>query len=232
MDENKTLVEVTTDKILRYLKEMQLQVGDKLPNEYELSDYLEVGRSTVREAVRALASRNILEVRQGAGTFVSDKRGIANDPLGFSLIEDQDRMIRDLFELRYLLEPKMAGLAAEYATKNQIVQMKKLTQKIETSFREGTQEHVQLDIDFHTMIAEASGNVALLHIIPIINESIALFNKNYDIQHLKIETIDIHTEIVQAIERRNALAAFDAMTVHMAINRRELQKIIGEKETN
>ncbi|BDP76130.1 hypothetical protein EfmAA242_03580 [Enterococcus faecium] len=43
--------------------------------------------------------------------------------------------------------------------KNQIVQMKKLTQKIETSFREGTQEHVQLDIDFHTMIAEASGNV-------------------------------------------------------------------------
>ena len=195
MEENKTLVEVTTDKILRYLKEMQLQVGDKLPNEYELSDYLEVGRSTVREAVRALASRNILEVRQGAGTFVSDKRGIANDPLGFSLIEDQDRMIRDLF-------------------------------------REGTQEHVQLDIDFHTMIAEASGNVALLHIIPIINESIALFNKNYDIQHLKIETIDIHTEIVQAIERRNALAAFDAMTVHMAINRRELQKIIGEKETN
>ena len=50
-------------------------------------------------------------------------------------------MIRDLFELRYLLEPKMAGLAAEYATKNQIVQMKKLT--IETSFREGTQEHVR-----------------------------------------------------------------------------------------
>ena len=47
MEENKTLVEVTTDKILRYLKEMQLQVGDKLPNEYELSDYLEVGRSTV-----------------------------------------------------------------------------------------------------------------------------------------------------------------------------------------
>ncbi len=76
MEENKTLVEVTTDKILRYLKEMQLQVGDKLPNEYELSDYLEVGRSTVREAVRALASRNILEVRQGAGTFVSDKRGL------------------------------------------------------------------------------------------------------------------------------------------------------------
>lgn len=67
MEENKTLVEVTTDKILRYLKEKQLQVGDKLPNEYELSDYLEVGRSTVREAVRALASRNILEVRQGGG---------------------------------------------------------------------------------------------------------------------------------------------------------------------
>lgn len=55
--------------------------------------------------------------------------------------------------------------------------MKSLTQKIETSFREGTQDHVQLDIDFHTTIAEASGNVALLHIIPIINESIALFNK-------------------------------------------------------
>ncbi|WP_165005640.1 MULTISPECIES: FadR/GntR family transcriptional regulator [unclassified Enterococcus] len=231
MEESKTLVEVTTEKILQYMTAHDLQVGDKLPNEYELSHYLDVGRSTIRESVRTLVSRNILEVRQGAGTFVSDKRGIVNDPLGFSLIKDRDRMIQDLFELRYLLEPKMAGLAARHATKEQIDEMKELIQKIERSFIEGTTEHVALDIDFHTTIAEASGNVALFHIIPIINESIALFNKNYDIAHLKNETIDIHLEIVKAIEQRNELAALDAMTVHMAMNRKELQKIIAMKES-
>lgn len=82
MEENKTLVEVTTDKILRYLKEKQLQVGDKLPNEYELSDYLEVDAARCEKLSERLLLGIFLKFGKG-GTFVSDKRGIANDPLGF-----------------------------------------------------------------------------------------------------------------------------------------------------
>ncbi|MFV0560987.1 MAG: FadR/GntR family transcriptional regulator [Enterococcus sp.] len=230
MEEIKTLAEQTTDKLIYYIKENNLTVGDKLPNEYELSDYLAVGRSTVREAVRALVSRNILEVRQGAGTFISERKGIATDPLGFSLIKDQDQMIRDLFELRYLLEPKMAALAAKNATDEQIFYLLELATKIEKSFYKGNQEHVQWDIEFHKVIAEASGNVALSHIMPIINESIALFNKNYNSEELKIETVELHKEIVEAIRERDEIAALDAMTVHMLSNRREVRKIIKKNK--
>ncbi|KAF1303390.1 GntR family transcriptional regulator [Enterococcus sp. JM9B] len=228
--ENQTLVERTTDKILDYITKNELEIGMKLPNEYELSQQLDVGRSTLREAVRALTSRNVLEVRQGAGTFISDKRGIANDPLGFSLVKDQDKMIQDLFELRYLLEPKMAALAAKYATQEQIDKLNRLRVEIEDSFYKNDSRHVTLDIDFHTTIAAASGNVALFHIIPIINESIGLFNKNYNIKHLKIETIDMHKDITEAIENRDEIAALDAMTIHMANNRKELKAIVHQKK--
>ncbi|MGX6978659.1 FadR/GntR family transcriptional regulator [Vagococcus elongatus] len=229
MEETKSLVEQTSDQIIHFITENDLEIGDRLPNEYELSDKLSVGRSTLREAVRDLASRNILEVRQGAGTFVSDKRGIATDPLGFSLIKDQDKMIYDLFELRYILEPTMAALAAKHATGEQIKKLNILRDEIENSFKNNTEEHVELDIKFHTVIAEASGNVALLHIIPIINESIALFNKNYNILHLKIETIELHKDITKAIENHDETGALDAMTIHMANNRKEFKRIMEEK---
>ncbi len=229
VEATKTLVEQTTDKIIAFIKTHDLKIGNKLPNEYQLSQELDIGRSTLREAVRVLVSRNILEVRQGSGTFISDKRGIATDPLGFSLIKDQDKMILDLFELRYLLEPKMAALAAKNASEEQIQRITYLKDEIEISFLEGTDDHVQLDIELHTTIAQASGNVGLTHIIPVINESIALFNKSYNVERLKRETITLHSDIVEAISNHDELEAFDTMTVHMATNRKEFRKIMKKK---
>ena len=79
------LVERTADAIIKFITSENLTAGDKLPNEYELAKTLDVGRSTIREAVRSLVSRNILEVRQGSGTYVSENTGISDDPLGFAL---------------------------------------------------------------------------------------------------------------------------------------------------
>lgn len=70
----KPLVEKASERLLELILERGYEVGDKLPNEYELAQDLEVGRSTVREAVRSLATRNILEVRQGSGTYISSKK--------------------------------------------------------------------------------------------------------------------------------------------------------------
>ncbi|WP_153053508.1 FadR/GntR family transcriptional regulator, partial [Streptococcus suis] len=84
----KPLVEKASERLLELILERGYEVGDKLPNEYELAQDLEVGRSTVREAVRSLATRNILEVRQGSGTYISSKKGVSEDPLGFSLVRD------------------------------------------------------------------------------------------------------------------------------------------------
>ena len=120
------LSEKVSQDILEYIARNGLQPGDRLPNEYELAGMLQVGRSSVREAVKLLVSRNVLVVRQGAGTFVSQKRGITEDPLGLSLIPDKHRLARDLMEVRILLEPQIAAAAAQNAAAGEIEQLEQL----------------------------------------------------------------------------------------------------------
>ena len=105
--------EQAAEALVAWIVAERLAPGDRIPREEELEEQLGVGRSTVREAVKLLASRNILEVRQGAGTFLSPKQGVTEDPLGFVLVQDKRKLAEDLLELRLILEPPIAALAAE-----------------------------------------------------------------------------------------------------------------------
>ena len=77
--EGKTLADLAAEKLMDLIREREYLPGDKLPTEAELSEWLKVGRNTVREAVRILVSRNIVTVRQGSGTFISEKQGVIDD---------------------------------------------------------------------------------------------------------------------------------------------------------
>lgn len=66
-----------------------LQPGDKLPNEAHLAKELNIGRSSLREAMKLLAPRNIVTIRQGSGTYVASSPGVVDDPLGFTFIPDK-----------------------------------------------------------------------------------------------------------------------------------------------
>ena len=77
------------DELMRYILQEPLEVGQKLPNEFELAEKFGVGRSTIREAVKSLVSRGILEVRRGAGTFVVSSCTVDSDPLGLSRLDDK-----------------------------------------------------------------------------------------------------------------------------------------------
>ena len=111
-EDNRSLAGQTADALIAYIVDRGLEQGDRLPNERELSGLLGVGRSTLREAVRMLSSRNILEARQGAGVFVSGNTGVSDDPLGFTFIRDKQKLAADLVEFRMMLEPRVAALAA------------------------------------------------------------------------------------------------------------------------
>ncbi|MFZ1603926.1 MAG: GntR family transcriptional regulator, partial [Enterococcus aquimarinus] len=100
-----TLVDQTTERIFRFISEAGYQVGDKLPNEYTLAKELEVGRSTLREAMKMLVSENVVEVRHGSGTYVKNLQRDSEDPFGFSKIKDSLKLTHDLFEVRLLIEP-------------------------------------------------------------------------------------------------------------------------------
>ena len=73
----------TEDELMKYILQEPVEPGKKIPNEFELAERFGVGRSTIREAVKGLVSRGILEVRRGSGTYVINTNSIDVDPLGF-----------------------------------------------------------------------------------------------------------------------------------------------------
>ncbi len=109
--ENQTLGQKAVEEIIELIKEKNYAPGDKLPTEKELSELLGVSRNMVREALRVLVSRNLVTIRQGAGTFLSDKAGVVDDPFGFSFVEDKEKLTADLLQIRAILEPDIAALA-------------------------------------------------------------------------------------------------------------------------
>ncbi len=225
----KSLGEQTSERIIQLIIENDWKIGDKLPNEYELANMLNVGRSTIREAIKALVSRNILEIRRGAGTFISQKGGIADDPLGLTFVKDKFKLALDLLEVRFMIEPSIASIAAVKATEDEIQQMSVLCDEIESLIL-NNEPYLGKDIEFHTAIAKSSKNLVMVNLIPIINSSITIF---IDItnQKLRNETIETHREILNAIKSHNSNAAHDAMLLHLVYNRRNIRSVI-EKERN
>ena len=103
----KNLSNEVSNLIIEMIQDNKYEPGSKLPNEMELSEMFNVSRTTIREAIKSLASNNIVEIVRGKGTFVAEKPGLVNDPLGVSFIRDKN-LILSLFETRLLIEPKVA----------------------------------------------------------------------------------------------------------------------------
>lgn len=101
----KSLPERVADQLMNLIRTQELQAGDKLPNEFELAEQLQVGRGSIREAVKLLVARNILEIKRGKGTYIAQHTGEIQDPLGLAFCSDQFQLAFDLLEVRMQLEP-------------------------------------------------------------------------------------------------------------------------------
>ena len=223
-EKNKSLGEQVSEQITKLIIENHWDVGDRLPSEYELARMLGVGRSTVREAIRALVSRNVLEVRRGAGTFISKKCGVADDPLGLAFIRDKLKLAQDLMEIRLMIEPQIAEIAATKADHDGIEALRLACIETENKILAG-QPHMDADIRFHTAIASCSNNLVMPNLIPIISRSIEVFI-GLTVKSLLQETIETHREIVSAIAEHDAHRAHDAMLLHLVYNRRTIDDIV------
>ena len=102
-DKEVPLAEQVAEQIRQLIIDRQLTHGEKLPNEFELAQQLNVGRGTVREAAKLLVARNVLEIRRGRGTFVARHTGVVNDPLGFAYMPDQLRLAHELLDIRLII---------------------------------------------------------------------------------------------------------------------------------
>ena len=223
----KLLGDQAADQIIQLIIDNDGKAGDKMPNEYELAEQLNVSRSTVREAIKALVSRNILEIKRGSGTFISEKCGISDDPLGLMFVKNKLKLATDLLEIRFMIEPKIASLAAANATDEEIREIEVLCDKVEQLIL-NNQPHMDVDIEFHGAIARSSKNIVIANLIPIINKSISLCIDVTDRQIAK-ETIETHKEVLNCIKSRDINGAYDAMYLHLVYNRRNIKKLIEIK---
>ena len=208
-----SLSEQTANRILdMILVEKRFQPGDKLPNEMELAQELGISRVTLREAVRILCTRGIVEIQRGRGTFVTANEPAADlSPLGSLAVSN-----RDLLEIRMMVEPTAAYYAAKRATPEEKKRIHELSDKIEDAINvqhADLQERLRLEQDFHNAIATASHNQFMNHLLPIINKSIYT-----DVTHFEESStysLQDHREIVQLIESGNAEGAKVAMKMHI-----------------
>ena len=105
---SKLLAEQVEDQIYHYILDTPIEPGSKLPNEFALGEKFRVGRSTIREAVKLLSSKGIVEVRQGSGTYVVTTVKGLSDPLNLRSVQDNNALAFDLVNVRLLLEPCIA----------------------------------------------------------------------------------------------------------------------------
>lgn len=219
-----TLAEDTAQAIINYIINNHLQPGDKLPTEPVFMERLGVGRGTLREGIKLLAARNILDIRQGAGSFVSHQRGIPDDPLGLTFIDDDDDLIVDMLDVRLLFEPHVARLAATKATAEEKAAIVEQAKEVERCIAEG-ESYVAADARFHQLIAEASGNRVFGNLTYILNTSIA---KNIEITkdaQRDSNTIRYHRKIAEAIKGGQPNDAASYMNMHLQL----LREFVREK---
>lgn len=217
----KSLPQKIAEDIIAFILEENLKPGDKLPNETVLCQRLNVGRSSLREAMRALASRNIVTIRQGSGTYIASSTGVVDDPLGLSFINNKKKLIHDLMEIRFLLEPSIAALAAMHADDTEIKKICKLCDDVEELLK-AHKDHSDKDIELHTAIALSSKNIVVPRLVPVIFRSIPLLIESTG-NTLCNETIESHREIADAIAAHDAIRAHDAMYLHLVYNRKQIQ---------
>lgn len=202
-----------------------LQPGDQLPSERELAERYRVGRSSVREALRMLESRGLIESR-GSGAFVvAPWRNPFHEPLSLVVAgEDVDRT--QLFEVRRMLEAEAAALASARRSLGDLELMHEATDEMERSLDSSADDFVAADIRFHLVLAEATGNRLLLHLMQAIRERLTeMFGTVYRFPGGPARSIAQHRLITQAIEAEDGERARQLMTEHITRVEQELAQL-------
>lgn len=211
---NKMLSQSVADSILSMISiEKRFAAGDQLPNELNLSKELNVSRTTLREAVRILAAYDILEIRRGRGTFVTEKA--FQKPQDLEQLTDIKVNVKDLYEMRLIFEPEAAYLAALRGTDAELRRILEIGHQIEEKIALG-KDRTKEEQAFHKAIAQATHNEFMNKLMPIlyqaISKGVALSTQN---DKAVADTVQDHRIIMDFLEQRNAEGAKSAMKIHI-----------------
>lgn len=211
------LADQAAESIEQMIIKHSILPGTKIPNEYSLAKQLNVGRSTIREAIKILESRNVLSVVRGSGTYVCEWPGLVEDPFGFRFEQDKKQLALDLCEIRTQIEPFLASLAARNASLNDVQELQATCDEITSMINRESPDYSLKDIEFHTKIAICSGNQVSSKLVPVINQGISAYAQLTE-PALASRAPITHQKIVDAIRNRDEQGARAAMEEHLCDN--------------
>lgn len=191
------LYEQIVEQLETLIVEGHLTPGDRLPAERELSEQFEVSRTVIREAVKSLQEKGLVEIRPGVGTFVQHGMNkILRQSLGRLTQIDQKSGLANLMQVREILEPEIAAIAAEKATSEDIDAMQIAIKRMNDAM-DDMEDYIAADHEFHLALARATHNDLIVSLIDSIVDSLGeqrrqIFSyadegpKNGQIHHIRI----------------------------------------------
>lgn len=217
----------------------QLSPGSSLPSEADLATRFEVSRLTVREAVKMLAGRGLLDVARGRRAVVREPDGSAFGDFLIALIQRDPKGLFDLIELRMSLEVQSAGLAARRASRAGIVALEATLQGMRDAAADTSQDAAaaelrfhECDVGFHEALATASGNRVLSYLFEAmaapLRESFPLSRRGHELRgHTVADTIAAHAAILDGVRAGRPAAAAAAMRAHLEDTEHDIRIGLG-----
>ncbi|WP_315967830.1 FadR/GntR family transcriptional regulator [Planotetraspora sp. A-T 1434] len=210
-----------TDAAIDRIKDMiisgELAPGDRLPKEADLAERLGLSRNSLREAVRALALINVLDVRQGDGTYVTSlEPHLLLDALSFVVDFHRDDTVLQFFQVRRILEPAATAMAATQMSDTDIENLRKILDSLPPE--PSVEQLVANDLEFHQRIAAGSGNAVLCSLIESLSgpTTRARVWRGLTQEGALGKTREQHVAIYEAIAARQPEVARAWATVHVA----------------
>ncbi len=219
----------------------ELAPGQSLPSEAELAERYSVSRLTIREAVKLLAGRGLLELSRGRKAVVREPDGSAFSDFLTSIVRTDPKGLFDLVEVRLSLEVQSATLAAKRANRAGIVAIESALEGMRDALGDShdfadeaaeTRFHTS-DFGFHEAVALASGNRVLGYLfeamaVPLREVFFISQRGHVDRGHTPHDTIAAHQRILDCIRDGNGRAAAEAMRVHLRDTERDIRKVVAK----
>ncbi len=208
------------EEIVHQIEEMILQQaflpGDKLPSEREMAISFGVSRSVIRQALAILKEKELIEVRLGDGTYAKFQAPVSVIAPLAKLLTEERKEIVDPIEVRSLLEPQIARLAAQRASNQDVEELDQFIESQKNLIIAENFMPMELDTAFHLRIAQSTGNLILVHVLEsifnLVEKSRILSLSNE--RSLKL-SLEWHENIVKGIRKKDGEMAYVAMQHHI-----------------
>jgi GntR family transcriptional regulator, transcriptional repressor for pyruvate dehydrogenase complex len=209
------LPERIASRLVSLIAERQLRPGDKLPPERDLASMMHVSRPSLREALRALAMQNIVEIRQGSGTYVTSlKPDLLVEHLDFVFFLD-DSTFAELLEARLMLEPSIAAVAACRASDEELSRLRVCMERASEAV-DDPDAFLAADLALHEAITSAAHNQIMSRFMAsLVRLGMASRRRTVTLPGVRSQSLQYHRAIVDALLRRDSEAAAGIMRQHL-----------------